>query len=170
VLHQLDRAPVRKSGAEALSRHSRLDPPERAQDAGEEDPPGVRFFGSQAVAFPVGFDIHDGIHTPVYQSLFSIEPVSKSASTYRGKPVDVVIDVRSRLEFFFGHLRGAICIPVQRIGTELPKRAGIARDARILVYCASGARSAAARTILTQAGYTRVIDGGAMSAVATQLR
>jgi rhodanese-related sulfurtransferase len=96
--------------------------------------------------------------------------MNKPTSAYRGKPVDVVIDVRSRLEFFFGHLSGAICIPAQRIGVEMPKRAGIARDATVLVYCASGARSAAARATLTRAGYTKVIDGGAMSAAATQLR
>jgi hypothetical protein len=43
VLHQLDRAPVRKSRAEALSRHSRLDPPEMAQDAGRKVPPAFVF-------------------------------------------------------------------------------------------------------------------------------
>jgi hypothetical protein len=42
--HQLERAPIRKSRAEALSRHSRLDPLEMAQDAGAEPSPGVRAF------------------------------------------------------------------------------------------------------------------------------
>ena len=63
--------------------------------------------------------------------------------TYRGSPVDV-------------------------IATELPKRADIAKNAKILVYCASGGRSAAAAAQLGSLGYTSVIDGGGVSQAATK--
>ena len=88
--------------------------------------------------------------------------------TYRGQPVDVVIDVRSKLEFWLGHLDGAICISVDSIATELPKRTAISTTAKILLYCASGARSQAAAAQLKSLGYRNVTDGGAMSVAATK--
>lgn len=88
---------------------------------------------------------------------------------FRKKPVTVLIDVRSRLEFFFGHMPGAVCIPLRKIsGPELERR-GIARDAGIVVYCASGSRSAMAATVLKQAGFSRVMDGGGLAEVRRNL-
>ncbi len=80
--------------------------------------------------------------------------------SFRHKPIDVVIDVRSKVEFWLGHLSGAICLPVQSIAESLPAMPEIAKDARILLVCASGARSASAAQILKSLGYTRVVDGG----------
>ena len=80
--------------------------------------------------------------------------------SFRNKPVDLVIDVRSRLEFWMGHLHGATCIPVDTIAEALPKRSDVSRDTRILVYCASGARSAVAANVLRSIGYRKVVDGG----------
>lgn len=81
-------------------------------------------------------------------------------ATFRKKPVDVCIDVRSKLEYWLGHLDGAICIPVEKIAELLPKRDDITKDSRILVYCASGARSAIACRTLSNLGYSKVTDGG----------
>ncbi|MDE3053737.1 MAG: rhodanese-like domain-containing protein [Gemmatimonadota bacterium] len=89
---------------------------------------------------------------------------------FRNKTVAHVIDVRSRLEFFFGHVPGAVCIPVQRVGHAALAQRGIARDAGILVYCASGSRSAVAAAALKRAGFTRVVDGGGMAEVRKHLR
>lgn len=89
---------------------------------------------------------------------------------YRNKKVDVLIDVRSRLEFFFGHVPGAICIPVRKINGATLESRGIARDAGILVYCASGSRSALAVQALKQAGYKRVVDGGGLANARKGLR
>ena len=83
--------------------------------------------------------------------------------TFRNKPIEFVIDVRSKIEFWLGHLKGATCIPVDRVAEEVPRLSGIAKDSRILVYCASGARSAAAAQTLRAAGFRRVTDGGGMS-------
>ena len=88
---------------------------------------------------------------------------------YRNKTVAVVIDVRSRLEYLFGHVPGALCIPVRKVTPEELDRRGISRDAGILVYCASGARSAAAFQTLKSAGF-RVVDGGALAEVRLHLR
>ncbi len=88
----------------------------------------------------------------------------KHTPAFRGRPVDVVIDVRSRLEFWLGHLQGATCIPVHALAARLPDRREIRTDSRIMVYCASGARSAVAAGLLKSLGYRHVTDAGAMSA------
>jgi phage shock protein E len=77
---------------------------------------------------------------------------------------DLILDVRSKLEFLFGHLPDAVCIPVTQLPDGLLKRADVTPDSRILVYCASGARSAMAANELKAAGYTRVVDGGGITA------
>jgi phage shock protein E len=82
--------------------------------------------------------------------------------------VDLVVDVRSRLEHWMGHLEGSVCIPVDVIAGRLPKHPGVTVDSRILLFCASGARSAAAASALRALGYRHVTDGGAMSAAAAE--
>lgn len=79
---------------------------------------------------------------------------------FRNTRVDVVIDVRSHLEYWLGHLPGAKCIPVGSIERAIGEHPEITPDSRILVYCASGARSASAAGALEQMGFGRVVDGG----------
>jgi rhodanese-related sulfurtransferase len=72
------------------------------------------------------------------------------------------LDVRTPQEIARGVIAGATCIPIdelERRAAELPK------GARWLVYCASGARSAAACEWLSQAGYDDVhnLAGGIQS-------
>ncbi len=95
---------------------------------------------------------------------------SRPSMKFRNKTVSVLIDVRSRLEFLFGHMPGAICIPATKISGDVLERRGIARDAGILVYCASGSRSAGAVQVLRRAGYTRAVDGGGLAEVKKHLR
>ena len=73
----------------------------------------------------------------------------------------LLVDVRSAAEFSSGHLPGAKNIPVQ----ELAARTGELgeKDAPIVVYCRSGARSGSAASYLQKQGFTRVSDLGAMS-------
>jgi phage shock protein E len=84
--------------------------------------------------------------------------------SFRKSPVDIVIDVRSQIEFWLGHLPGAVCMPVDVVAERLAARADVAKNARILVYCASGARSASAAAILTAQGYTSVTNAGGIAA------
>lgn len=88
--------------------------------------------------------------------------------SFRQKPVDIVIDVRSKVEFWLGHLPDAVCLPVQSIAETLPAQPGITKDSKILLYCASGARSAMAAEILKTLGYRRVVDGGPMSSARSE--
>lgn len=83
--------------------------------------------------------------------------------TYQGRPIDLLIDVRSRIEYFIGHLDGAVCIPHDQLPDALMRREGITPKSRIVVYCASGARSAAAAAALRGAGYLQVTDLGGLA-------
>lgn len=87
---------------------------------------------------------------------------STQAPRFRGALVDLVVDVRSKLEFWTGHLPGAICIPVDELPARL-KRKGVSPESRILVYCGTGKRSANAASQLRTAGFAHVVDGGGMS-------
>ncbi len=72
-----------------------------------------------------------------------------------------LIDVRSRGEFRDGHIDRARNIP---IGELVRRSAELGDHARpIIVYCASGTRSAAAKRVLKRAGFTRVYNLGAMT-------
>ena len=85
------------------------------------------------------------------------------APHFRGTPVDVVVDVRSKLEFWTGHLPGAVCIPVDRLQDGIAAK-NVPKTSRILVYCGSGVRSATAAEQLRAAGFTNVVDGGGIAA------
>jgi phage shock protein E len=90
-------------------------------------------------------------------------PAAQGTRSYRGRPVDHVIDVRSKVEYWLGHLDGATCIPLNDMVMRIAARTDVDPDSRIMVYCASGARSAAAATQLRAMGYRHVTDAGAMS-------
>lgn len=68
----------------------------------------------------------------------------------------VLLDVRSPEEFHQGHPEPARNIPVQ----ELPQRLSEVGPpgTKVVVYCASGGRSAMAAGLLVRSGYTDVFD------------
>lgn len=84
--------------------------------------------------------------------------------SFRNRPIDIILDVRTRVEFWFGHLPGAIQISVDDLDAELPRREEIKPEHRILVYCASGARCAQAAGLMRRLGYRHVVDGGGLAA------
>jgi len=69
----------------------------------------------------------------------------------------VIIDVRSNQEYMTGHIKDSINIPVDNISSI-----NYSKDTTIIVYCATGIRSANAAKALIDAGYTNVynLDGG----------
>jgi phage shock protein E len=96
--------------------------------------------------------------------------LTSSRRTYRGLPVDITIDVRSRLEFWLGHLPGAVNMPLGGLTGRLAERAELSKNSRIVVYCASGMRSASAAQQVRTLGYTRVTDAGAMAVAEAEYR
>ena len=71
----------------------------------------------------------------------------------------IILDVRTREEYEEGHIPGAICIPVEEIGTkEIPQFPN--KEQMLLVYCRSGNRSKVAAEGLAGLGYVNVIEFG----------
>ncbi len=74
----------------------------------------------------------------------------------------LIIDVRTPGEYHSGHVPNALNISLDDImagGGDL----GTNMDREIVVYCASGARSAYAQQVLTQRGFTNVRNGGGVA-------
>lgn len=74
----------------------------------------------------------------------------------------VVIDVRTPTEYAAGHIAGAQNIDVEAadFGSKI---ASLDKSAPYLVYCHSGRRSGNAATQMASAGFTDIVDGGAMA-------
>jgi len=76
----------------------------------------------------------------------------------------LVVDVRSSGEFSGGHVDGAVNIPYNVIVREIDRYESD-KNRRIIVYCRSGARSAAAKRALESTGYVDVINSGSLRAM-----
>lgn len=68
-----------------------------------------------------------------------------------------IIDVRTKAEYQGGHIKGSINIPLQELEKNLTK---IKKDKPVITCCASGMRSASAKSILQTKGYEKVFNGG----------
>ena len=68
-----------------------------------------------------------------------------------------VLDVRTPQEFRGGAYPGARNIPVQELSARLGE---VPKGKPVVVYCASGMRSASAARVLAQAGFEVVNAGG----------
>ena len=71
-----------------------------------------------------------------------------------------LVDVRSAGEFAATHLEGARNIPVGEIGRRARELGDKSKP--VIVYCASGTRSAMAKRTLKSAGFSEVYNLGAM--------
>ena len=95
-------------------------------------------------------------------SSLSAQTASDIAEIQRGLDSPVIVDVRSEGEYTSGSINGALNYPLQGLpGTLLDM--GVELDEAVIVYCRSGRRSAQAKTLLKQAGFKLVFDGGPMT-------
>ncbi len=92
------------------------------------------------------------------------EEATAQKSTPKDELKRLVIDVRTPGEFMGGAFPDAINIPLDDIMTGKGDF-GSDLNREIIVYCASGARSAYAQQVLTEKGYTNVTNGGGVSAM-----
>ena len=103
-----------------------------------------------------------GILSGIAGAVFGLGCASAETVSQAQEWVDdgaVLLDVRTPGEYSGGHINGSINIPVG----ELAGRVDEVRGDRVVVYCRSGGRSAAAARLLTQQG-KQVVDLGGMSA------
>jgi phage shock protein E len=71
------------------------------------------------------------------------------------------LDVRTPAEYQSGHYTGAKNIPLQDLQDRLAEIGD--KNKAVVIYCASGMRSAKAARILTAAGFTDVTNAGGLS-------
>jgi rhodanese-related sulfurtransferase len=80
----------------------------------------------------------------------------------------IILDVRSSGEYSGGHVKGSINIPVDQLSKNLSKLKD--KNKPIITVCASGMRSASAKSILKSNGYTQVYNGGGWGSLQNKLR
>ncbi len=79
----------------------------------------------------------------------------------------VIIDVRSKGEYTGGHIKGSINIPLDQLGNNLAKLKD--KNKPIITCCASGMRSASAKSLLNANGYKEVYNGGGWGSLRNKL-
>ena len=70
----------------------------------------------------------------------------------------IILDVRTSGEFSTGHIKGSINIPVNLLVNNLSKLK--VKNKPVITCCASGMRSASAKSILQSNGFSNVYNGG----------
>jgi phage shock protein E len=78
-----------------------------------------------------------------------------------------IIDVRTKEEFESGHIRGSVNIPLSSLDNRLTQ---IRKDKPVITCCASGMRSATAKSILKSKGYMEVYNGGGWRSLQAKLK
>ena len=92
----------------------------------------------------------------VKSEIDEIDAVEAASLLESGDP-PALIDVRERNEWDEGHIPGAVHIPRGYLESRI-EQAVPDRDRPVVVYCASGARSAFATKTLEELGYTDVVN------------
>jgi phage shock protein E len=78
-----------------------------------------------------------------------------------------IIDVRTKGEYQGGHIKGSVNIPLQNLQNNLSK---LKKDQPIITCCASGMRSASAKSILKSNGFNEVHNGGGWMSLKNKIK
>jgi len=89
------------------------------------------------------------------KKLFGIGPSADLKGIY--KSGGQIIDVRTKGEYASGHIKGSVNIPLDSLKSNLSK---INKNKPVITCCASGMRSASAKSILSSSGFNEVYNGG----------
>jgi phage shock protein E len=96
-------------------------------------------------------------------NLFGFKSVDYKSLKQNGA---MILDVRTPQEFNGGHIKGSINIPLQVLQSSLGK---IPKNKTVITCCASGMRSASAKSLLKSAGYQEVHNGGGWMSLKSKL-
>ena len=77
-----------------------------------------------------------------------------------------IVDVRTKAEYQQGHIRGSVNIPLNNLSNHYSK---LNKTKPIITCCASGVRSAQAKSILKSNGFAEVHNGGGWSSLNSKL-
>jgi rhodanese-related sulfurtransferase len=79
----------------------------------------------------------------------------------------IILDVRSKGEYAGGHIKGSMNISVDQLQNNLGKLKD--KNQPIITCCASGMRSASAKSILKSNGFKEVYNGGGWSSLKNKI-
>lgn len=74
----------------------------------------------------------------------------------------IIVDVRTKAEYAGGHIRGSKNIPLQSLNSN-NKILLKAKNKPVITCCATGMRSASAKSLLKAEGFSNVYNGGSWS-------
>ncbi len=82
---------------------------------------------------------------------------AKELDRYAFRNEYVIIDIRTPKEFRESHVKGAVCIPYERLHQQVR----LLKDRTLILYCDRGGLSLKAANELTEMGYTaKSVVGG----------
>jgi phage shock protein E len=99
------------------------------------------------------------------KKIFGFGPIVNYAELVKNGAI--ILDVRSKSEYAGGHIKGSINISVDTLRNNLGKLKD--KNKPIITCCASGMRSASAKSILTSNGFTQVFNGGGWSSLQNKI-
>lgn len=78
-----------------------------------------------------------------------------------------IIDVRTKVEFTSGHIKGSKNIPLNTLNNNLKQLKD--KEKTYLLCCASGMRSGSAKSIMKSKGYNNVYNAGSWQSLNNKL-
>ena len=79
----------------------------------------------------------------------------------------VILDVRTRGEYQGGHVKGSVNMPLNELPTSAAR---LNKSTPVITCCASGMRSATAKNLLLEMGFSEVHNGGGWTSLNSKLR
>jgi len=120
---------------------------------------GARSAYAQRTLMQIGYEnVKNGGGLATMMAHHNTTIAAPAAVSSKDSNEPLIVDVRTAQEFAGGAYPGAINIPLDEIQKHITKFGGYSRE--IIVYCASGARSAYGQQVLQQLGFTNVKNGG----------
>jgi rhodanese-related sulfurtransferase len=98
------------------------------------------------------------------KKLFKITTVDYSELMDKGA---VIIDVRTPQEYDNGHIKGSKNLPLAELSHRLKSVSD--KDKNYIVVCASGMRSASAKSMMKRNGYQHVYNGGGWQSLRSKI-
>ncbi len=78
-----------------------------------------------------------------------------------------IIDVRTPEEYRQGHIKDSVNIPLNVLPNQISR---IRKDTPVITCCRSGMRSATAKNVLEDNGFTEVYNGGGWSSLQRKIK
>jgi rhodanese-related sulfurtransferase len=79
----------------------------------------------------------------------------------------IILDVRTKAEYQHGHIKGSQNIPLDMLPNHYSK---LKKGDTIITCCASGMRSASAKSLLKSNGFSDVYNGGGWSSLQNKIQ